>query len=174
MSIVYQLPANTRPFITQTVFIAPLTLVGGVLVYEFPQATQHATVIRQINPASVYLLSTMSVGGDLDASEYLNAISIVPLLTLEYGSNNSAILEQPFSIGGLTDASEIGVWVRSQSGGQSVTASINSGRLKQTASLVGRTAVSLSFSFTVFAVDEELYNRTMRDAAAMTATGARR
>jgi hypothetical protein len=172
MAIVFPMPANTRPFVTQTVFTAPLILVGGVLVYDFSGATQHAVVLSEILPNSAYFLSTLSIGGDLDASDYLNAIQEVPLLTLERGSDRNAIMERPFSVVGLSDAGEIGVWLRTQRGNDSVLASIT-GILKQTANLVGRTAVSLSFAFTVFAVDEGYYVRSMQEAAEMSAMKGR-
>lgn len=165
----FKVPQSIRYHPTVGIFAAPFNPPVAPGLYDFAAAAQNV-ILMTLLPNTVYILERISIGGDIAAEDYFDALETTPLLYIRKLPVNSTqpenLYETPIPIVGYTDASESTNFIHSEQGGQRIALAMT-GQLHPTPALVGHATVSLHVNLAVYAVNEKYYNATFRDAASV-------
>ena len=152
MAVVQNIPHDARPLTTSNSFSAPFS---GV--YDFAISANIGQVLLPIDTNKIYYFDNISIGGNISSEDFLDAIVTAPTITLRYRSDNQTVYSAPIIINQYFQNKEITCFAKSMKGGDAVLATF-SGLLKQTASLVGVNPITITVSFSAYAMDSAVYN----------------
>lgn len=167
VSISWKIPRSARYIATANIFSAAFN-VPALGQYDFGVAGNQNAVVLPLQPNSVYLLERMSVSGDISEENYTDALDLsvadrLPRLSLRRLLDGASVYETPLMLPGYVSQQESSAWVLSARSGDALTATLT-GRLNQTAPLVGRAFVRLTVSFSVYAIESTIYMRAFLDS----------
>lgn len=168
MSVQWVLPHQARFIQTANVFPATFN-VPTLGSYDFGIAANAAVSVLAMQPNTEYLIERVTVGADISEADYAGALDLVnggPVLSLRRVLDGMTVYESAIPLLRFLDQQESAVWLHSDAGGDVLTATVT-GRLNQTAALVGIATIRLSVSFAVYAVESTIYNRAFRGSQSM-------
>lgn len=164
--IIQQIPRTARFIQTSTEFLTKFDLGnGGNSTYDFSiidnttnfvDNTKIPILDTDIN--SVYFINNMSVGGSIDESDYLDAINIVPELSIRRKVLDEIVFSKPIPIVNYYKNQDVSTWFKSDKLGDGLTGTLT-GILNQPQSLVGVTTIKIFVTFGIFAIDANTFNQ---------------
>lgn len=165
VSISHKIPHQARYLQTVSRFAATFN-IPAVGAYDFGIPANSGVLVFALQPNTEYLIERVTFSGDLADVDYTGALDLtaagtVPILSLRRSMDNSSIYETALPFPSFVSQQESAVWVHSDRLGDTVTATLT-GRLNQTAALVGVPVVRLSVVFSVYAMESTIYNRAFR------------
>jgi hypothetical protein len=162
VSVQWKIPHQARFVSTANIFTATFNnpVVGA---YDYGVAGNVNQVILRLQRNTVYLIERISVSGDISEENYTDALDLsvaarLPRLTLRKSQDLMSVYESAIPLPGYVAQQEAAVFVRTQRDQDDLTATVT-GRLNQTAALVGRADVRLTVSFAIYAMESTIYNR---------------
>lgn len=162
MSIIYQIPQQSRYISTSTIFTAQFNVpTPGQYDFNVP-GNQNINVI-ELKPGVVYLIERLSTGGTLPEGTFLESIATFPELTIKRSVSAQIVYQKPFPIVNYADGIEAAAWVISDIGNNDNLSLSLIGSLKQLPAMVGMAEVKLQVSLSIYAIDSAYYNAAFRD-----------
>lgn len=161
MSIIYQIPQQSRFISTSTVFDAEFNLITPGK-YNFSQVTNQNINVLELKQNVVYLIERLSIGGNIAETEFLSAIETFPLLTIKKSISKEIVYQKPFPVVNYADGIECAAWVHSDRQNDFLTFSM-SGLFQQTAAMIGLLNLKIQISASIYAIDSSFYNAAFRD-----------
>lgn len=161
MSIIYQIPQQSRYISTSTVFDAEFNLITPGK-YNFSQVTNQNLNVLELKQNVVYLIERLSIGGNIAETEFLTAIQTFPLLTIKKSISKEIVYQKPFPVVNYADGIECAAWVHSDRQNDFLTFSM-SGVFQQTAAMIGLLNLKIQISASIYAIDSAYYNAAFRD-----------
>lgn len=153
--ITYKLPRRIRYIPAAAIFTATYN-APTVGKYDF--AGQQQVFIAKLLPHTVYLIDSVSIGGNVSAEDYLSSIDSTPIFTLRKSLNNEAIFDVPFPIQGFSIDRQIVHFFRTGLNNVGLIADIN-GTLNQIAPFIGIAEISLTINLSIHAIDESGFEK---------------
>ena len=154
--ITYTLPKRIRYIPASAIFPA-LFNVPTIGKYDFNGNTQ--VFISKMNAHTVYMIDSMSIGGNISAEDYLSSISTIPLFNLRKSIDNENIFDKPIQINSFCVDRQIVHFFRTGLNNCDLIASIT-GVLNQLPAFIGMTSIDLSINFSIHAIDESDFEKT--------------
>lgn len=165
MSIQWVVPHQSRFLSTANVFAAAFN-VPTPGVYDFGVAGNVRQRILELQPRTAYLLERLTVGGDLAAEDYAEALDLsaagYPSISFLREQSRQSVYALPVRLPRYVDQAESSAWVYSDSGDDWLVGTLT-GRLNQTAALVGRATLRLTVALAVYAIEGTIYQKAFRD-----------
>jgi hypothetical protein len=150
--IINNLPSKSR-FVSGTAsFVATFSQVVPGL-YDFSQSGNKGIAIYPIDPSAIYLIDSISVGGNISEDIFLNSIVTVPTLTIAFSQNGGErMYTRDIPIVQFFRNYNASAWTHSHKGSDNITATLR-GQLSQNSETVGDTNIIINVSFAIYAVD---------------------
>lgn len=161
MSIIYQIPQQSRYIATSTIFSATFNAITPGR-YDFNSPGNQNVNVQELEPGVVYLVERMSTGANLSEADFLASIVDFPTLTIKRSISNQIVYKKPFPIVNYADGIETATFIHSDKGGDNLTLSLV-GSLLQLPSMVGIAEVKLQISLSIYAIDSGYFNAAFRD-----------
>jgi len=161
MSIIYQIPQQSRYIPTSTVFDAEFNLITPGR-YNFSQITNQNVSVLELKPNVIYLIERFSIGANISETEFLSAIETFPLLTIKRSVSAEIVYQRPFPIVNFADGIEAAAWIHSDKQNDFLTFSL-SGIFTQTPAMIGLLNLKIQISASIYAIDSSYYNAAYRD-----------
>lgn len=161
MSIIYQIPQQSRYIPTTTVFTTTFNLITPGR-YDFSEPQNQNVNVLELKPSVVYLIERLSIGANIAETEFLTAIDVFPLLTIKRSVSAEIVYQKPFPIVNFADGIESAAWIHSDKQNDFLTFSM-SGRFAQTPAMIGLLNLKIQISASIYAIDSAYYNAAYRD-----------
>jgi hypothetical protein len=165
MSIIYQIPQQSRYIPTTTVFSATFNAITPGR-YDFSGVANQNINVVDLKPSVVYLIERLSIGANVAESEFLTAIANFPVLTIKRSVSAEIVYQRPFPIVNFADGIECAAWIHSDKQNDFLTFSFN-GLFSQTPAMIGLTDLKVQISASIYAIDSAYYNASYRDVQAI-------
>jgi len=162
MSIIYQIPQQSRYIPTTTFFSATFNAITPGR-YDFSGAPNQNINVIDLKPSVVYLIERLSIGANIAESEFLSAIVNFPVLTIKRSVSAEIVYQRPFPIVNFADGIECAAWIHSDKQNDFLTFSFN-GLFSQTPAMIGLLDLKIQISASIYAIDSAYYNAAYRDA----------
>jgi len=161
MSIIYQIPQQSRYVPTSTVFSTTFNLLTPGR-YNFSEAANQNVNVLELKPNVVYLIERLSIGANIAETEFLTAIETFPLLTIKRSVSAEIVYQRPFPIVNYADGIECAAWIHSDKQNDFLSFSL-SGIFSQTPSMIGLLNLKVQITASIYAIDSTYYNAAYRD-----------
>lgn len=161
MSIIYQIPQQSRFIPTSTVFSATFNAITPGR-YDFSGAPNQNVNVTELKPNVVYLIERLSIGGNIAETEFLTAINQFPLLTIKRSVSAEIVYQRPFPIVNFADGIECAAWIHSDKQNDFLTFSLT-GLFNQTPAMIGLNDLKIQVTASIYAIDSSYYNAAYRD-----------
>lgn len=161
MSIIYQIPQQSRYVPTSTVFTATFNAITPGK-YNFSGAVNQNVNVVELKPNVVYLIERLSIGANIAETEFLSAIDNFPQLTIKRSVSAEIVYQRPFPIVNFADGIECAAWIHSDKQNDFLTFSLD-GLFKQTPGMVGLADLKIQITASIYAIDSTYYNAAYRD-----------
>jgi len=159
--ITNQLPHNARYIPTSSVFTATFN-TPTLGKYDFNSSgNQNTVILPNLDTNSIYIIADMQVGGNIPQEEYLAAINTTPFIRLKTKVTKEIVYASVIPVVLYSQSKDITAYVHSDKGGDQLVADMQ-GILNQTSYLLGLPSVSISITFSIFAMDSRDYNEYFR------------
>lgn len=157
--ITFPIPTKARFIPSENIFSAPFS---GL--YNFGIAANAGKTVIELQANTVYYLDNFTVSGNVASEDFLACISTTPTLRLyrTFDPPGSTLYARTIPISQFYQNKECTCFVTSQKGGESLLATFQ-GILNQNSSLVGIDPLIITISFSIYAMDDNEYNRQFRD-----------
>lgn len=152
--ITYPLPRKIRYIPASATFTATFN-TPTVGKYDFAGTSK--VLIPQMKEKSLYMIDSVSIGGNIAAGDYFDAIDTIPVLSLRKSLGAEKIL-QPIQINGYFTDRQIVYFFKSTQNKMDLSADIV-GVLKQTPALVGIPSISLIVTLTVYLIRDNEFEK---------------
>ena len=159
--ITFPVPHTARYFNTNNVFNSTFN-TPTVNKYNFSVAGNQKIKCFEFQKNVQYLIERISIGGNIAESDFNDSISIVPELTFKTEQSGFVVYEKPLYISNYFRNQDISNFVSSDVANDWLTLSM-SGVLDQIPSTIGKNIIKISVSLSVFAIDNNDYNRIIRE-----------
>lgn len=155
--VTYQIPHQAR-FLTPCYKFSSLfnSTPGGYLFGE-------TAVLLDLQPSTVYFINTISVGGNISESIYLDAVNDFLQIYLRRQKSNQLVYGNPLPLSNYFDGNEAAAFVISDRYADQLLLRLE-GELNGTAALVGVSPVTIQVQFNMFAINSAFYNGAYRDS----------
>lgn len=154
--VTYKIPHQARFLTTANRFSSVFNSTPGGYLFT------GSTLLLKLQPATVYFINTLSVGGNISEEIYLDAVQTFPLLHVNKKISNAIIYEKPLPISNYFDGNEASTFVISDKYDDELLISFE-GVLRGTAALVGISPVTIQVQFNIFAIESSYYAGAFRD-----------
>lgn len=161
MSIIYQIPQQSRYIPTSTVFSTTFNLLTPGR-YNFAEAGNQNINVLELKPNVVYLIERLSIGANIAETEFLTAIETFPLLTIKRSVSSEIVYQRAFPIVNFADGIECAAWIHSDKQNDFLTFSM-SGIFLQTPAMIGLLNLKIQVTASIYAIDSTYYNAAYRD-----------
>lgn len=161
MSIIFQIPQQSRYVPTSTVFSATFNAITPGK-YNFSGAANQNVNVLELKPNVVYLIERLSIGANIAETEFLTAIETFPQLTIKRSVSAEIVYQRPFPIVNFADGIECAAWIHSDKQNDFLTFSM-SGLFQQTPGMVGLVDLKIQITAFIYAIDSTYYNAAYRD-----------
>jgi len=172
MSLEFTIPKTAIYIQTLSQFTANFnTPTGGK--YDFNNAGNVNKKVLDLLSGSLYLITRVTVGGNISQEQYLGNIINVPMAKIQYQSEAQTVYPYPIPIVQFSDGLEAVSWFYSDRAGESLSMSLDTGLLNQDTSLIGVASVTLNISLTVFQITDGGYIQNWKGSNQQATIGAR-
>ncbi|MFA5235092.1 MAG: hypothetical protein WC390_11895 [Sulfurimonas sp.] len=161
MSIIYQIPQQSRYVSTSTIFTGTFNVPTPGL-YDFGIPANQDIDVLELKPGVVYLIERMSIGANIAETEFLSAIQDFPQLTIKRSLSAQIVYQRPFPIVNFADGIECAAWIHSDKQNDFLTLSLK-GTFAQTPAMIGLAELKIQISLSIYAIDSAYYNVSYRD-----------
>lgn len=161
MSIIYQIPQQSRYVPTSTIFTATFNAITPGK-YDFSGAANQNVNVLELKPNVIYLIERLSIGANVSETEFLTAIDVFPELTIKRSVSAEIVYQRPFPIVNFADGIECAAWIHSDKQNDFLTFSLN-GLFSQTPAMIGLADLKIQISASIYAIDSSYYNAAYRD-----------
>lgn len=161
MSIIYQIPQQSRYVPTSTIFTATFNAITPGK-YDFSGAANQNVNVLELKPNVIYLIERLSIGANVSETEFLTAIDVFPELTIKRSVSAEIVYQRPFPIVNFADGIECAAWIHSDKQNDFLTFSLN-GLFSQTPAMIGLLNLKIQISASIYAIDSSYYNAAYRD-----------
>jgi hypothetical protein len=136
------------------------SLLAGA--YEFAAGRTDFSPVRPINPGTLYWFRALSVFADISEEDYQGAIVTMPTFTAyEQQEAGASFFREPVPLGAFYSALPFEYAKISTRSGNKMLGSIV-GELQQTASLLGKTSVTISIVLSVQEVGDKRFSDSLQ------------
>jgi len=153
--ITYNLPKRIRYVPAAAVFEATFNN-PTVAKYDFNGNQQ--TFITKLLPHTVYMIDSISIGGNMAAEDYLSAIDTVPLFNLKKSNETENIFDKPMQLNGYSTDRQIVHFFQTGLSNLDLIATIT-GKLNQLPDYIGLAIFKLAINLSIHAIDENDFHR---------------
>lgn len=157
----YYIPHTARYIPTTNIFTAAFN-VPTAGKYDFDVDANKNQIVEEIKPGSTYLIDRISIGGDINEGTFLDAIEVLPELTLRLSKTKEIVYKKPQPIVQYIDDQDIVAWVKTNKSDDFLTLDLT-GVLDQTAELIGTSDVKLFVSLSMYAIESKVFEYWFRD-----------
>ena len=119
---------------------------------------QRQTFVFELVPNSVYLLDSITIGGNVSGESFLDSIKTTPVLNIQKTNDNENIFDKPFPIQGYWTDRQVSRYFKTGLNNCGLQATLT-GVLNQIPDFVGIAAISLSINMTLYGIDAAEYER---------------
>jgi hypothetical protein len=132
-------------------FNAPFT---GEYNFSIAANTRQSVIGLQAN--SIYIIDSYSLGGNIAKEDFLSSIAVNPAMILSRKADKQGIYTRAIPLNHFYENREAMVYFESKIRGDELLVSF-SGKLNQTANLVGINPLKISLAFTIYAIDDTAF-----------------
>lgn len=151
--ITIKIPNTSKAFTVAKTFTAKFNTPEAPAKYFFDGVFQD---IVDVQDNTLYLLSSIEIGGDIPEAVYSESINVIPELTLSRKSQDIQLFRFAVPILGYSDGRDISAWYSCTNDNEDLEASI-SGVLNQTADTLGRTEIKLNITLNIYQIIDEVF-----------------
>lgn len=151
--IQHLIPHQARYISTQNTFSAAFT---GVYDFSIP-ANANQLVIR-LSANTVYFIDNYAFAGNITQEDFLSAINTVPSIKLSRKNDKDPVYMKAIPLNQYSPDKPATVFVLSNKANDQLLITFT-GLLNQIAPLVGISPVSFTLSFSIYAIENNDYNR---------------
>ena len=151
----YQIPHTARYIPTTNVFTA-LFNNPTPGKYDFDIPVNKNMLVEKMLPGTIYLIDRVSIGGDINEGVFLDAIEVLPELTLRKSLTEEIVYKKPMPIVQYIDDQDIIAWVKTDKTNESLTVDLV-GILDQTTELIGEIDVKIFVSYSIYAIESSVF-----------------
>jgi len=153
--ITYQLPRRIRYVPAAAVFSAAFNNPTAAK-YDFNGNTQ--VFIKGLIAHTVYMIDSISIGGNMAAEDFLTSIDTVPVFNLKKSIDKENIFDKPMQINGYATDRQIVHFFHTGLNNCDLIASM-SGKLIQLPAYIGMNTFSLAINLSIHAIDENDFHQ---------------
>lgn len=154
--ITYTLPKRIRYVPASTVFPA-LFNIPVIGKYNFNGIA--GTFIKTLNSHTLYMIDSITIGGNIAGEDFLSAIETVPRFNLKKSLDNENIFDKPIQINGYCVDRQIVHFFRTGQNNVDLIGTVT-GQLAQLPAFIGLAAIDLSINLSIHAIDESDFEKT--------------
>ena len=158
--IQHLLPHQARFIASQNTFSAPFT---GI--YDFSIPANDKQLVIEMSPGITYFIDNFSFAGNITQEDFLSAVSIVPALVMSRRNDKDHIFTKSIPLNQFAPDKPATVFVSSTKKNDALLLTLT-GKLNQVANIIGVSPVNLTISFSIYAIDNNEYNRALSDRLA--------
>lgn len=126
--------------------------------YNFSTAANTRQSVIKLQANSIYIIESYSLGGNIAKEDFLSSISIVPAMFLSRKADKQGIYTRAIPLTHFYENREAMVYFESKTMNDELLVSFT-GRLNQTAPLMGINPAKIVLSFTIYAIDDTVFAR---------------
>lgn len=156
--ITYPLPRKIRFIPASAIFTATF---NNPAIGQYDFNGQQKIFVEKLLPNTVYLIDSISIGGNVASEDYLSAIDIIPILNLRKTLNNENIFDVPMQIQNYSTDRQIVHFFKTGLSNCGLAANLT-GKLNQIPLFIGILTISLSINFSLHAIDTSDFEKTYR------------
>jgi len=124
-------------------------------MYDFNDpAIGNTQIVLETQPNTVYLIERISFAANLDQGIYLSALAATPRFRLKRKIAAENIHMKEYYLVNYIDNQEMITWFQSDKTGDAILMEVT-GRLSQTAEMVGFDPVVVNISFAIYAIEDK-------------------
>lgn len=142
---------------TQNIFSAAFT---GV--YDFGIAANVKQTVLEMSPGITYFVDNFSFAGNISQEDFLSAVSTTPYMIMSRKNDGDRIFTKTLPLNQFASQKPATVFISSNKKNDYLLLTL-SGLLNQTANLVGVDPVVFTVSFSVYAIDNNDFNRELQN-----------
>jgi hypothetical protein len=121
--------------------------------YNFSIAANVGQSVIKLQANSIYIISSYSLGGNIPKEDFLSSIAINPAMVLSRKADKQGIYTRAIPLNHFYENREAMVYFESKTKDDELLVTF-SGRLNQTANLIGVNPLKITLAFTLYAVDD--------------------
>ena len=157
----YPIPHTSQFLNVKSIFSATWNTAGDGL-YTFNENVE----IMPLEENTVYFIQGIEISGDIDHNDFQAALNVNPQLFLKTRIGKRIELARSIAITQFTDDKKLEFFIKNQKKNNFLDGQFT-GKLSQTADLIGKEEITINISFTIYAINDKIFNEAFRDSVKM-------
>lgn len=155
MSVIRELPRETYFRPTLNIFAATYNS-PTIGFYDFGIAANTQQEVLPLNPGSLYFVSLINFGANIDPAAYFGNLATTPKLDLRLKQGNAQVFGAAYALGSYLVNNEISAFFWTTQESDTLVATM-SGTLSQNADLSGITDITARVAFNIYEITDRAY-----------------